>query len=91
MKVYIVTIDDVEGTAIKAVCATKEIAVKILFEERDNLIKGYKEQIKYFKKEYPNDDMYEKMVENLSHDDYENWRNYPHDVPHIREFEVIDK
>ena len=35
--------------------------------------------------------MWERMIKNLSHDDYSNWENYPHDTPWIQETEVIDQ
>ena len=37
------------------------------------------------------DNMWERMITALSHDDYQNWDNYPHDVPWIHESEIIDK
>lgn len=37
------------------------------------------------------ENMYDRMIRNLSHDDYHNWKNYPHEVPWIYEQEIIDK
>lgn len=40
--------------------------------------------------EYFEDKMWKRMIEALSHNDYEKWDNYPHEVPWIRETEVIN-
>ena len=92
MKVYVVTVDDVEATSIRAICATKEIAIKVIFQERDKLTKDYEEQIKYHKEHYPDDtdDMYEKMIESLSGNDWEKWDNGVHECPHLGECYVLD-
>lgn len=36
------------------------------------------------------DDMYDRMIVALSHDNYKEWDNYPHDVPWINEVEVLN-
>ena len=35
-------------------------------------------------------DMYGDMIKAISSDDYENWNNYPHDVPYVYETEVLE-
>jgi len=37
------------------------------------------------------ENMYDRMVRNLSNDDYEHWENYPQEVPWIHETEIIDE
>lgn len=34
--------------------------------------------------------MWQEMIDELSHDDYEKWDNYPHEVPWIRQTDVMD-
>lgn len=89
-KVWLVGVSDAESNSVICLCATKELAVKILFKERDSLVAEWKEQLE----NYPNgcsQDMYGGMIHALSKDDYENWDNYPHERPYITEMEVLDK
>jgi cytoplasmic iron level regulating protein YaaA (DUF328/UPF0246 family) len=89
MKVYLVMISDAESSSVIKVCATKEIAVKELFKERNELLEEWKSFIEKDRKY--STDMYQEMVSNLKHDDYEHWDNYPHETPHIQTFDVITK
>ena len=85
MKVWLVGISDAEGSSIKHICKTKELAVKRLFEERDELIKEWKRLAKKFPESA---DRYKEMIKNLSSDDYEHWNNFPQDEPWIKEWKV---
>ena len=102
MKVYLVCVSDCESTDVRCVCKTKAIAVRELFKVRDKLIEEWKELDKETevwrreyceeeKVEYYEDDMYKRMIKNLSSDDYEKWDNYPHDVDYIDKREIIEE
>ena len=43
MKVWIVAVSDCESTSVGAICSTKEIAIREMFNERDRLVKEWKE------------------------------------------------
>lgn len=101
MKVWEVGVSDCESSHTICVCATKEIALREMFKKRDELVAEWKEHDEYSEKsrkewcekegkEYWEDDMYQRMIEALSSDDYKNWDNYPHDRPWICETEIID-
>ena len=99
--VWLVGVANCEENRIACICATKELAEKYLFIERDKLTKDWQEMDAWCKqhdieynKEHPNaqvseDKGYQIMIQNLSGNDYENWNNYPHDVPYIQAREVI--
>lgn len=100
MKVWIVGVSDYEGNYIVAVCATKEIAEKKLFEERDRLVKEWQELDEYNSKRIEEfcrkekkkswiDNMYKDMINALQGNDYENWNNYPHNCPYLYKTEVL--
>lgn len=91
MTVYCVSVCDAEGCRLMEVCATKEIAERILFEARDTLVKGYKDMMEFDKKEGYACEMWERMINALSSSDYESWDNYPHETPSIDLVEVLDK
>jgi phage major head subunit gpT-like protein len=67
-----------------------------MFEKRAELVKEWRETIERSKKVDMADmsdsmvGLYGPMIEALSKDDYENWDNYPHDVPYIVEMEVLE-
>ncbi len=88
MKVWLVSIADVESNEIKHICKTEELAIKRLFEERDKLIEGWKHQIKVFSDDKDYKEGLNKMIKNVSSDDYKHWDNYPQEVPYISEREV---
>jgi hypothetical protein len=91
MKIWLVTLNDCESSSTVAVCATKEIAERELFKERDKFIKGC-EKMQVFCKEngdISGVDDYAKQIKNLSGSDYEAWNNYPHECPSIYEVEFI--
>jgi len=100
MTVWEVGVSDCESCCTICICATKEIALREMFKKRDSLIAEWEEQRihnqksieEFCKKENKPvwiDDMYPNMIKALSSDDYKRWDNYPHDVPWIRETEVI--
>ena len=84
MKVWVVETGGHDSKRILHICKTKKLAVKRLFEERDKLVKKWKELIKI-----SNDTNYKAgqeyyldMIKILSTDNYEKWSdNYPEDFP----------
>ena len=89
MSVYLVGVGDCESYGVICACATKELAVKKLFEQRDKMVLDW---IKYrdHKDSFPSSvEMYQKMIDSLAGKDYENWNNYPHETPTISEQEVL--
>ncbi len=99
-KVWVVGIGDCEGNEIVAVCSTKELAEKKLFETRDKLIAEWKEAdicnqasiVKFCQeknKKVWEDTMYKDMITSLQGNDYEKWNNFPHDCPYLYETELI--
>lgn len=102
MKVYLVIESDCENSNTICICSTLKIAERELFKSRDNLIKHWKDldtrTNKLLKVEcekqrikYEKDNMYSKMIENLSSNDYKKWDNYPHETISIQEMEVLTK
>jgi hypothetical protein len=100
--IFIVGVSDCEANSVVRLCLTKKIAEREILKERDRLVEDWKKLDESYRnqmKEFcdreglkcENDDMYSKMIENLSSDDYESWDNYPHKVPYIEEREVIEK
>lgn len=81
MKVWVVGVSDCEGNNIRCICTTKQIAERELFKARDELIKEWSEW---------RDTFYKPLIENLSGNDYEEWDNYPHEVPYLYEIDVLD-
>ena len=100
MKVWVVMTSNCEGCSFVCVCESKALAEIELFKKRDEMVAEYKEMHEYeieshakYLKETGIDvapsNMYLKMIENLSGDDYQNWKNFPHDCPFIFETELI--
>ena len=85
MNVWLVGIGDCESSEVKHVCKTEKLAVKKLFEERDELIKEWKRMIEFCKKENDKGGIkdYSDMIKKLSNNDYEHWDNYPHEIPFV--------
>ena len=90
MTVWIVGVADCESNSISAVCATKEIAERELFKERDKLVARYKEMDEFCKRKGNPTSDYKEMIKALSETDYENWNNYPHEKPYLYEVKVIE-
>jgi hypothetical protein len=88
MKVWVVCVSDCETTDVKAICSTKELALRELFKARDALIAEYKHMMTY--DWLTNKDDYQRMIDNLSSDDYDKWDNYPHEKPYFYETELIE-
>lgn len=82
MKVWVVMCGDCEGSYLVSICATKERALKDLFSKRDTLVKEYEEMLDMDK------EMYQRMIDGLSGEDPEKWKNYPHELPYMFEQEV---
>ena len=82
-EVWEVVISDCESDFTAYICATKEIALKKMFEYRDKLIKEYKRMLDYDK------EMYGNMIKAIEGDDYEKWHIYLHECPSIRKTKVI--
>lgn len=100
MKVWVVGVSECEGNYTICICATKQIAERELFKERDRLIKEWKELDEHqtksieeyclkHKKPIWIDNMYKRMINNLLESDYEKWNNFPHDCPYIYETKII--
>jgi len=92
MTIWLVGVSDCESNSVICLCKTKDVAIKKMFEKRDELIKEWQDhmdretgQLKESIK-----DLYGPMIEALSNDDYQNWDNYPHDCPYITEMEVVE-
>lgn len=91
MTIWVVGVSDCESNRIEAICSTKEIAERELFKARDELIKEWQKMIEWEKKEGRVDDMYQKMIANISTNDYKNWDNYPQDCPYLYKSELMEK
>jgi hypothetical protein len=102
MRIWQVGVSDCESSHTICVCATKEIALREMFKKRDELLADWKKMEEYKNNSIKDfcakngqaiwkDEMYERMIKNLSHDNYEKWENYPHDVPWICETNVIEE
>lgn len=75
--------------------ATKKIALREMFKDRDNFLKMFKEINETSTRwihgvPYPYEDLKEK-IKLVSHDKYKEWSYAPFPMPSIRECEVIDK
>jgi hypothetical protein len=94
MKVWEVGVSDCKSSHTICICATKEIALREMFAKRDALIAWWKEEVirneKRNRERGSYDDIWKEMIDALSSEDYENWDNYPHEVPWIRETEIVE-
>jgi hypothetical protein len=88
MKVWMVGVSDCEGNRVVGLFATKELAEKALFQERDELVKDWEEMDKSVNKGKLKDSIYRNMIKALSGNDYDKWDNYPHEAPYLCEYEV---
>ena len=84
MKVYLICISAADSGGVLRIAGNPVKAWQIMREERDKLVDDWKQMIEFIKKEDGELDsgiqMYEKMIQNLSGDDFETWNNYPHDT-----------
>ena len=94
MKVYLICISAADSGSVLRIAGNPVKAWEIMREERDKLVDDWKQMIEFIKKEDGELDsgiqMYEKMIQNLSGDDFETWNNYPHDTIVLKEMEVED-
>lgn len=92
MKVYLIWVSAADCGRVLRIAGNPVKAWQIMFEERDKLVSDWKQMIEFIKKEDgPLDsgiEMYEKMISNLSGDDFTTWNNYPHDTIKLEEWEV---
>lgn len=92
MKVYLICKSAADFGYVLKIAKTYDKAVKLMYEERDKLVSDWKFLIDFIKKEEGEEThgtrMYEKMIENLSSDDFTCWNNYPHDTIKLEEWEV---
>jgi hypothetical protein len=82
MKVYIVGDHGPEHNSIKSVHKTYEGALKSFTALRKELLKKAKSHLK----EGPFEEMYERIIKNLSCEDPKKIDNYPHETPYIIEY-----
>lgn len=92
MKVYLIWISAADCGRVVRIAGNPVKAWQIMREERDKLVSDWKQMIEFIKSEEENDncglEMYEKMIQNLSGDDFTTWNNYPHDTVKLEEWEV---
>lgn len=79
IKVYVVGDSGPEHNSIKSIHKTYEGALKAWDRVRIDLL----ENAKYFLKKYKNDEMWQRIVNNLSREDPEKINNSPHETPYI--------
>ncbi len=84
-KVWCVGVVDCENNSTIAICATKETAIRIMFERRDVLVAEYKNHLA----QGYGVGLYEEMIQRLSGDDWEKWDTYPHEKPYIYEAVIL--
>ena len=90
MKIWIVGINSGENYTIHYACATKQLALKRLFEERDKLVKIY-EHIIASCHICDRENLW-KQKEILFDNDYKKWEyNYPNKIPYILEMELEEE
>lgn len=92
MKVYLIWKSAADYGDVLRIAGNPVKAWQLMKEERDKLVQEWKEMIEFIKREDGPEDigveMYEKMIQNLSGDDFTTWINYPHDTIKLREMEL---
>ena len=90
MKIYLVGDCGPEHNSVYYTCKTKKQALKRFQELRKDLLKEKKEHLKYWNDKGENfgQEMYEKMIKNLSEEDSQKIDNFPHETPYIVEMEL---
>lgn len=92
MKVYLIWKSAADYGDVLRIAGNPVKAWQLMKEERDKLVQEWKEMIEFIKREDGVEDigieMYEKMIQNLSSDNFEEWINYPHDTIKLREMEL---
>lgn len=84
MKVYVVGDSGPEHNSVESIHTTWKGALRAWNKLRLFLLG----QAKEFSKRYPKEEMWQRMVKNLSCKDVEKIDNYPHETPYIREYEA---
>ena len=84
MKVYVVGHSGPEHNSIQSIHKTYEGALKAWNRIRIDLLENAKD----FLEKYKNDEMWRRIVKNLSCKDPEKINNSPHETPYIREWDV---
>ena len=87
-KVYIVTVDDAEATMIISLHRTMEGALESWNKKRLELIETAQSYID--EEESWDKDMWLRIKCSLEETDPEKIHGWPHDTPHITEYEVVD-
>ena len=85
MKVYIVGDNGPEHNSISSIHKTYKGALKAWGKLRLELLEDAKSSLSKAK---DMDDIYKRIVKNLSCKDPDKIDNYPHETPYIREYEV---
>ena len=84
IKVYVVGHSGPEHNSIESIHKTYKGALKAWDRVRIDLL----EKAKYFFEKYKNDEMWQRIVNNLSCEDPEKINNSPHETPYIREWDL---
>lgn len=90
MKVYVVGHHGPEHNTIISIHKTRRGALKAWNKVRLQLLKEAKESLAREHDYSGWEDMYERMVKNLSCKNPEKIDNYPHETPYISEYEIED-
>jgi len=84
VKIYLVTVGDAEGSYTESAHRTYKGALKKWNRVRLRLIRSCKRLLKSHEKEYGwVEEMYQRMIKNLSCTDPKRVDNYPHETPRI--------
>ena len=84
IKVYVVGHSGPEHNSIESIHKTYKGALKAWDIVRIDLL----EKAKYFFEKYKNDEMWQRIVNNLSCEDPEKINNSPHETPYISEWDL---
>ena len=84
MKVYVVGDSGPEHNSIQSIHKTYGGALKAWDKVRIDLLENAKD----FLEKYKNDEMWQRIVNNLSCKDPEKINNSPHETPYIREWDL---
>jgi len=88
MEVWIIQEYDCESGHVVRILSSQEKAEKAILEERDRLVSEWKRMVDFCKEEHSSSEMYERMIKNLSSNDWREWHNYPHDNFSVKVWKV---
>lgn len=88
MKVFLVGVNDAESSTVCHVCATKELAIKRIFELRDQVIKDNESCLNGDPTDAWWIEYCTRTKKNLEGDNYTEWNNFPNETPWLNEVEV---